>query len=287
MTTGLQVFKDDSTLLFDVDLIQYGLIKSGYLTQTEWWYWWKLRSAQLNPNDESSWQREDIGHSPIWTISVDNAVAPVCFVAGDNSSLGTTKSGTTTTFYFASVRNNPKVYIFDLMKSLGGRTGLQIFDSNGVLTFTTDMPALNIINTVTAPPPSTGTVWNGNTYYGNVYGAGSTNENVIWYVNQSREQGWRDWYQTYSPVQSKNGATEVAVRLTFSRGFAYMDDAVGSCSALDGCSGGTSPRFMAVMSATSLNNFNSYATKSWIDIPKDRYPEMQMIDTSHYPFPFR
>jgi hypothetical protein len=284
MPTGFQAFKEDGSLLFDADLIQYGLIKSGYLTQTEWWYWWHYRSEGLDPNDPNSWARETIGHSPIWTISVDGATAPICFLAGDNVSVGSSKSGTTTTFYFASVRNNPKVYIFDLMQDLGGRTGMQIFNASGTLTFTTDMPGLNIINTITAPAPTGGTSWNGNVYYASVYGSGSTNEKISYYVSQSREQG-RNWDHSYSPVQDKNGADEVAVRLTFSRAFGHVNRG-SSVSAMDGCTGGTSPRFMAVMSATSLNGFTTEGP-AWVDIPTSRYPVMQMIDTSHYPFPFR
>lgn len=291
MPSGLQVFNESGVELFDSNLVQYGLLKAGYLTFTTWWPWYYLRSAQLDPNDQDNYAPEDPPKSPIWTISVTGAINPVAFCAGQAILTGQSGvSGGTYTFYFQSVVGNPKIYIFDLMRDMGTGVGMQVFNESGVLTFTSEMPALNIVGTAMPEPPAAGFQWGNEMRWGQPYGpltSGAYMNDRSYYYDPNRERpvGWDEAFsQPYNPT----GAAEIAVRLTFSRACGVIGRA-GATSGVEGCVGGSVARFAFMQSAFSTWNFlNSSGSGGdvYVGIPTDRYPTMQIIDTSHYPFPF-
>nr|WP_314872225.1 hypothetical protein [uncultured Pseudomonas sp.] len=283
MPVGLHAFKDDGTLLFDIDRISYGLLKSGYLNLVDRWGRYYLKSAQLPPNEEGSYEYREL-LDPICGISISDGVSPIVFLVGDGKPCGESLNGNVRTLYFQGCKPNTKAFVFDLMRDVGERTGMECYDANGRLSFTTGMPPLNIIAAVNPPAISAPVV---------------ANSDQRWtpYVGGANEASGREWSSgdfpqvkgaAYVPVV----AGELAAYLTFSRsaGVTHGRDfnGINKLSANEGCGGSSGGvRFFFSPSASSLSTIFTNNDTIWFDIPTDRQPQALVIRASDYPFPFR
>lgn len=296
---GLQAFKEDGSLLFDTQFITYGLLKSGPLRTVDVWSRYRLRSLELNPNDESSWTPYN-PHSLITGIDITGAQSPIVFTTGDAVRIGEYVSGSTRTLLFWTADQNCKAYVFDLMRDRGGKTGMQAFDQFGTLTFTTDMPPLNIFASINPPPldaiiPGTGNLQFPNQQY-QVYAGGTIEERFNPWNNTAYYPELKGVGQVHS---GHNG--EVAAYLTFSRaggviwrsgGSFVVNGQGGSQGYVHGTTegvGGTSNgfvRFFMTPGPTGTTTQFTSNNNTWFDIPRDRAPSALVIRTSEYPYPF-
>ncbi|WP_156333213.1 hypothetical protein [Pseudomonas sp. NBRC 111119] len=282
MPVGFQAFKEDGTLLFDIDRISYGLLKSGYLNLVDRWGRHYLRSAQLNPAEEANWQYIDL-RDPICGITVSGAISPIVFLVGDGKPCGEAISGNVRTLYFQGCTPNTKAFIFDLMRDVGEKSGMECYDATGRISFTTGMPPLNIIAAVDPPAinppvsPNTDTRW---TIY-----AGSQNEQA------GREWSADDYIYPKGAVFVPVVAGELAACLTFSRmcgltqGTYLGVTQVGASEGCGGASGGV--RFFFSPSVATTAVYSGGSSTAWFDIPTDRQPQALVIRATDYPFPFR
>lgn len=284
MPVGFQAFKEDGSLLFDIDRITYGLLKSGYLNLVDRWGRHYLRSGQLNPNDEGSWGYSDF-RDPICGITVSGAISPIVFLVGDGKPCGESVNGNDRTLYFKGCSPNTKAFVFDLMRDVGERSGMECYDAAGRISFTTGMPPLNVIATVDPPAinppvsPNTDIRW---TPYS---GGGNERSGLEWSSG--------DFVQPKGAVFVPVASGELAACLTFSRicllneGFdlgagTYRTNANEGCG---GSQGGVRFFFSPAVATTAVMYGSS--TTSWFDIPTDRQPQALVIRASDYPFPFR
>lgn len=295
MASGLQAFKDDGSILFDTNYITYGLIKSGPVAIMDGWRRWILASADLNPAEESSYKKAGGIVQPITGITVFDSVSPIVFIAGDGVNVGTNISGNSKTFLFYGTTPSTKVYIFDLMRDLGGKTGMQCFSDTGQLTFTTDMPPLNVIASVSAPPLADWIPGSENTqrpYQQYTAYAGGFDEEIA-----------SPYPGDYSPYLKSVGMVpvldqEIAAHITFTRGCGVIwrwNSPVGplggpgsqlGCTEGCGTSGGSLKFFFTPGPATTMLSLGN-SQNIWFDIPRDRTPQALVIRTSDYPYPFR
>ncbi|MNO89803.1 hypothetical protein D3C76_812970 [compost metagenome] len=292
MSAGLKVYKENGQLLFDTEKITYGLLKSGYLSFQLNWPRLQHRSAQLPPNEGSSWAESSIVDA-IHGFSVTGAVAPMVFITGSGISCGSSKSGDTTTFYFIGASPSTKFYYFDTMRNTLNGAGLKCYDESGALTFNSLQYPLNIVDTISAPAPPTPTVWNGIKMYGVPF-AGAT-KSATRFIDSGL-------YYCVASVFIAVGSGEFAASTTFSRSFGQgsMDNmsspgtsgspfpARGAMQAhMDGAYGATGGiYFMACDAARTTMLYSTTAAGSYFDIPTDRYPQALVIKTDDLPFPF-
>ncbi|WP_146224459.1 hypothetical protein [Pseudomonas fulva] len=284
MPVGFQAFKEDGTLLFDIDRISYGLLKSGYLDLVDRWGRFTIRSLNLPPNEEGSWRYTGL-NDPICAISVTGAVSPIVFLVGDGKPCGESVNGNVRTLYFQGCAPNTKAFVFDLMRDVGEKTGMECYDAAGRISFTTGMPPLNIVAVVDPPrpgqpisPTSPGTFWV--PYDGGAVEAFGTEWSGTDYRNA---KGF-----IYIPVMSG----ELAACLTFSRSCALNQgreirtyDQLGANEGCGGTNGGVRFFFSPAVATTSVT-YTSDRTH-WLDIPTDRLPQALVIRATDYPFPFR
>lgn len=286
MAYGLEAYKEDGSLLFQTENITYGLLKSGPMRYDQ--SWTKYTAGRgTDPNDPSSYRPQATAGSPIMSISVAGAIAPVCFVAGQHQNAGSTKVGDITTFYFSNAYEGTKVYVFDIMRDLGGRTGLQCFDSSGRLSYTTDMQPLNILDVLTPPDQPAPIIFNGRPNYNNAY-IGSTKTVISHYRNYNEELVRGGWLIDSAFVPSSVSG-ELAARLTFSR-VCDLSWQISFTVGQEGCTAGDigGVRFFFGITAFSFDvSAPGSETGTWIDIPTDRKPQALVIRTSDYPYPFR
>lgn len=287
MAYGLQAFKDDGSILFDTEYITYGLVKSATLTHYTKWGCWLIKSSQLPPTSESSWAYYTGTNlnDEIVSVEVSNATDPIFFLSGDGSPCGVVGTGATRTYLFHGCIPNTKVYVFDKMRDLGTNAGMHCFDSSGVLTFSAEMPPLNIVSVV--DPPSLGPLLGGGPYYppnpisGPVYVGGRIETLKPW---SSSDKPW-----VKGVVNVPSGISEeIATCLTFSRGGWQVYDNSGSLQGCyEGCGGTTNGdvRFYFMQSYASTNQLINSGI-GWGDIPRDKAPQALVIKTSDYPFPF-
>ncbi|MEC4024528.1 hypothetical protein VSO52_17255 [Pseudomonas fulva] len=299
MASGMQAFKDNGELLWDTNLICYGLLKSGPLNVVDVWPRYLYKSLDLNPNEESSW-REDIPKQPITGITVYDSISPVVFLVGDGSRCGEMVSGNARTLLFYGTTPETKAYVFDLMRDVGDSSGLNCYSDTGVLTFTSGMPPLNIAALVGAPPlddiiPGTENMPQPNQQW-NAFKNGTTEEVF-------------SGLGTYTPYLKGIGTVpvfneEIAAHLTFSRSGGVVwrsgspvggstegvSNGPGSVMGMqEGC-GGTSDgkvRFFFIPAPTTTRRGLTNNANIWFDIPRDRNPSALVIKTSQYPYPFR
>lgn len=159
--SGLNAYKDTGEILFDTNLISYGLVKSGYMVYLNSWIRKYLRSAQLDPNDGSNWSETyavyDTGTGDqMYGFTVYNTISPIVFITGSGTLNGTQVSGNAITFFYSNASANTKFYCFDLMAdNFPGSTYLKTWDTNGRITFNSLQPPLNVIAAIQAPGPGT------------------------------------------------------------------------------------------------------------------------------------
>lgn len=283
MPVGFQAFKEDGTLLFDIDRISYGLLKSGYLDLVDRWGRYTLRSLNLPPNEEGSYSYTRL-IDPICGITVTGAVSPIVFLVGDGKPCGESVSGNVRTLYFKGCRPNTKAYIFDLMRDVGERTGMECYDAAGRISFTTGMPPLNIIAAVD-PPPINAPAYPGSDLRFTPYSGGGNEAS-------GREWASTDYPQPKGAVFVPVASGELAAYLTFSRicmlaeGYTLGEGA--SVSANEGCGGASGGvRFFFSPAVAAISQHSGARDTTWSDIPTDRQPQALVIRATDYPFPFR
>ncbi|MBF8793494.1 hypothetical protein IRZ70_11830 [Pseudomonas monteilii] len=286
----MKVFKEDGSLLFDTGKITYGLLKSGYLTFQVNWPRLVYRSANLPPNEGSSYSESSLTDA-IHGFSVTGAIAPIVFIVGSGISCGSSRSGDITTFYYIGASPSTKFYYFDTMRNTLSGAGLKCYDESGTLTFNSLQYPLNIVATISAPAPPPPTIWNGVANY-SVPFAGAT-KLATRFINSGP-------YYCLSRIFIPVGSGEFAASTTFSRSFGQgrMDgmSAPGSpfpatvyqqahMDGAHGASGGI--YFMACDAARTTMYDGAPVTYNYFyDIPTGRYPEALVIKTDNLPFPF-
>lgn len=299
MATGMQAFKENGELLWDTNYICYGLLKSGPLSVVDVWPRFVIKSADLNPNEESSWKDEP-PRQAITGITVYDSISPIAFLVGDGSRCGEIVSGNARTLLFYGTTPDTKAYVFDLMRDVGDNSGINCYSDAGVLTFTSGMPPLNVAAFVPAPPlddiiPGTQNQQFPNQQY-NAF-KGGANEDAFSGLGE------------YSPYSKGLGVVqvfneEVAAHLTFARSGGVV---WGSSSPVAGNTGGISNgpgstlgaqegvggtadgkvRFFFIPAPVTTRTYYSNKTTIWFDIPRDRNPGALVIKTKQYPYPFR
>lgn len=281
MAAGLQAFKEDGTQLFDTNYITYGLLKSGPLNFDRYWGFHVHRSAQLNPADESSYEYRLSTPDPICSITVYDSISPIVFVAGQGAPCGEITSGNAKTFFFRGVEPGARAYVFDLMRSLGSGAGMEVFNEYGQLTFTTDMPSLNIVQAITAPPPSPPYDGFPDIPNGPIYiGGGTYQRPKNWSESQPNE--------LIGYIDIPHGHGDSAAYINFTRGCAYGNGSTNFIAgAQEGCGGGVnSVRFFFGFAAATTTRIAPNRSTTFWDIAYDRQPTALIIRCSDYPYPF-
>lgn len=288
MPTGMQAFTESGQMMFDVNNICYGLIKSGPLVLTSWVGRWYLRSAQLDPTDPSNYAQED-PREPIAGITVANSISPIVFLDGPGSYVGETISGSNRTINFCGMTNGTKAYVFDLMADRGTRVGMQCFSDTGVLTYTSEQPALNVIASISAPAMNP---WYQNTIY--QYPTAYVNAlNDIafpktWGASPNGQPQYNEIQQyAYINVPAAAGQ-QTAVYLNWSR-TGLTEQHTAQLGAQEGA-GGDVGRVKFILKpavGTTTKIASSWGDQSaWGGFPTDRIPEALVIRTSDYPYPY-
>ncbi|MEJ8867241.1 hypothetical protein [Pseudomonas jessenii] len=283
----LIVKKPDGSLLFDTGKITYGLVKSGYLAYSSSWTRRLLKSAQLDPTDGANWTASTSVNAPtnydqVWSFTVTNAKSPIIFLVGSGCLNGSTTSGTSITYHFSNASASTKFYCFDLMAdNIVGSPYLKTYDANGVLTFNSLQPPLNIAGTYQPPAPTapSGAYGVQTAYTGGVFAGRQDDDNV----NSSKQDcrfdvaltagieyaAYLPWSRAASTVDSQ-GTTPIA--------YSVIEGAygrVGGISFLFGASAGT-----------TLTTGVAPRPVGWYSVPTDRYPVALYITTANLPFPF-
>lgn len=288
--SNLLVYKDTGELLFNTDLICYGLVKSGYMTYIHSWTRKVLRSAQLDPNDGANWTTTTaIGYNSyadsIYGFTVYNAISPIVFLTGSGTLMGSAVSGSTITFYYANADTNTRFYCFDLMAdTIGGSTALKTWDNTGRLTFNSLQPPLNIIAAIQAPTP------------GAVDQFGRPKTTYVGGANRIRQASTSGCCQTDSYVDIALGGEVYAAYLPWSRSCGTYDFLAGSVTqeqysmseGVYGYNGGITFMFGAAAGTTSARPTVAgwSAPISFFNLPTDRYPVALVIRTSDLIFPY-
>lgn len=160
MADPLLIVRDESSnLLFDTRNITYGLVKSGYMSVLEYWTRRTFKGGNVDPAIGANWTESTVEYAPatnndvICGFTVANARSPICFITGGGSlnSINRNSDGSAT-FYYTGATSSSKFYCYDLMSDfMPGTTFLKTFRNDGVLTFNSLQPPLNILTTVEAP----------------------------------------------------------------------------------------------------------------------------------------
>ncbi|MFT0866057.1 hypothetical protein [Pseudomonas sp. CAM1A] len=270
-------------LIFDTELISYGLRKSGYLSFIENWSQKFLRSAQLDPNNGANWVDSAPPKEPIYGISLSKWSSPLVFLVGDGSPCGEMLVGGVKTLLFVGASASTKAYVFDLMSDDGPITGLKCFrDNPWELTFNSGQPPLNIIASIEAPAPGV-LVHPSFDYRYTAYQGG--------YNSMIGTNGGTTYYQMKSYVDVPVQAGELAAAITFTRSAACNGSNSGAggfeFGSQEGCGGYVGGvRFMfTVAAATTSSVVGSFPYNYWRAIP-DLRPRALVIRTAGLPFPF-
>jgi hypothetical protein len=153
---SLIVRKPDGSVLFDTQYITHGLVKSGYLQADETWPRRYLRSINLDPNAGSSYDDSTRAGDQMFSITVGNAVNPICFIVGKGCLQGTARTANTVKFFYSGGDTNTKAYVFDLMNDnvAGNKPWLKTRRADGSISFNSLQVPLNILYTIQAPAPA-------------------------------------------------------------------------------------------------------------------------------------
>lgn len=289
----LRAYRDNGVILFDTNLISYGLSKSGYMVGLQSWTRRLLRSNNLDPNDGASYTPVSVtgfgtaNADQLWGFTIYNAISPITFISGSGCLVGTSISGNAMTFLYTNASTSTKFYCFDLMADSVGAPYLKTYDTTGRITFNSLMPPINIIGSVIAPAPANVDQFG---RYLNVYSGSSTTRitssysipNVSSQINIALSPG-----------------VDYAAHLTFARSATVWDTAPNSPSAgpitvyaasegAYGYVGGITFKMAATAGGSQITPTTNQASvpASWTNIPTDRYPSALIINTSNYPFPF-
>ena len=294
----LRSYKDTGEILFDTNLICYGLVKSGYMAYQQAWTRKIMPNPSRDPNYGGNWTQSVAQTSlnwadDVWGFTLTNAISPIVFITGVGCLVGSRVSGSTITFYYTNASASTKFYCFDLMGNfLTGSPYLKTYDTTGRITFNSLQPALNIVGSVQAPGPGA-TFPNGS--YRSVYTGGYN------YQTQANQTVGGITYvaKANSVVDIPlTGGVEYAAFLPWSRscgindlfdGNAYPYTRYSGSEGAYGRVGGVS-FVMGATAATTDSTPNSGPgiplPVSFDNLPIDRFPSALVIQTSTLPFPF-
>ncbi|MFB6347879.1 hypothetical protein ACFBZI_07700 [Moraxella sp. ZJ142] len=163
-----KTYKADGSLLLDANLVKYGLIKScGFEYRGD--------SASNPANILHDVVKGLFSH--VFTVDVVSQNCPICFIHYDGTiydSYGLINGGRDYNFvypfkvlkgkngyrfYFGSISADPRMldkirfYFFDAFMQRETKVGLNLYDQNGVLTFSTANPPLHICHSLVAYKP--------------------------------------------------------------------------------------------------------------------------------------
>jgi hypothetical protein len=302
-----QAFKENGQILFDTNLICYGLVKSGNMALQQYWGRRFLRSANLDPSDGSNYYPivpVPAGSTPangsrsdqLWGFSITNQISPICFITGPGTLIGTAISGGVFTFLYANSSPQTKFYCFDLMgDSLPGTTFLKTYDESGRITFNSLQSPLNVVGAFTPPlPPAANDprgrkllAYDGGRVQKRQYvsavgasnGALATQMDSIFDIQLSagvEYAAFLPWARTANTIESNPfaGSTGPMTQYGSSEG-AY--GRVGGISFMFGAAAGTNEAYPSGTGSVPV---------SYADIPTDRLPVALVIQTENLPFPF-
>ncbi|QXG28010.1 hypothetical protein KTT59_13340 [Pseudomonas viridiflava] len=286
--TSLVVNKDTGELLFDTSRICYGLVKSGYLVAGEVWQRRVLRSITNDPDQGGSYRDSTRTGDQMFTITVSNPRSPIVFLVGKGCLQGTSISGATMTFHYSASSEATRAYVFDLMAdNIAGSPYLKTFTDQGVCTFNSLQPPLNVVAAVQAPAPAPADAWNRRVQ---PYAGGS------WQA--IRAQTATVDFQAHFVVDVSLGqGVEYAACLPWSRGAAgYMANemtnvnakVIGFSEGAYGRSGGISFMFAPAGATSSIDlSGNQYSIPGALaNLPLDRFPQALVVPTANLPFPY-
>lgn len=295
--SNLTAYKDTGEILFDTNLISYGLIKSGYMVYLESWIRREYLQNNEDPNNGNNWSPVQIHYDPTHTdtlhgFTVWGWISPICFITGPGCLNGTRINGDgSMTFLYSNAGTSTKFYCFDLMAdNLSGSTFLKTWDTAGRITFNSLQPPLNVITSYQAPGP--GAV--------DQYGRPKTTY-AGGYTQSEPELGpaspWRRKRAT-SRVDIALSAVEYAVYLPWSRSVTFNDfnnfngffnaSQYGGQEGAYGRFGGISFLFGASAGTNNatINSSGYSAGISFSNLPTDRYPVALVIHTDNLIFPY-
>jgi hypothetical protein len=286
---SLIVRKPDGSVLFDTQYITHGLVKSGYLQPDETWGRYYLRSINLDPNDGASYTQSTTGGDQMFSITVGNAVNPICFIVGKGCLQGTARSGNTVKFFYNGGDTSTKAYVFDLMNDnvAGSKPWLKTRRADGSISFNSLQVPLNILYTVQTPAPAE------LDQYGRYKGpyAGGAWQSIVLQSQQSPLA-----IAHYVVDIALPGGVEYAAFLNYSRGATgyWAPDLTGVNPQIVSMSegaygrvGGMSFMFGPAGGGTNLNNGGLMSIPgSMGPLITDRYPLALVIATTVLPFPY-
>ncbi len=286
MSARLIARTETGEILYDTTKISYGLVKSGYLSYVENWRQLRLRGINVNPNIGSSWVDQGVPGINQYGFTVENPRSPIVFLVGKGIETGVKVSGNSKTYLYAGASEETKFYCFDLMvdDEVGG-PGLKSRSEDGVLTFNSRQPVLNVIAAITAPEPGTP----------NRFG-----RPVTTYVGGRNE---RISFQSVSGCASIHSvvdipfpdSSEYAAFLPWNRSCGVIDpyayntaggDIYGVAEGAYGRTGGIS-FFFGSPGKTTMDQWPGRDGETcYYLMPTDRYPTALVIKTAGLPFPF-
>ena len=296
--SNLLAYKDNGEVLFDTNLICYGLIKSGYMIYLESWTRREYLQNNQDPGNGANWSAVQIHNDPTHTdplygFTVYGWISPICFIVGPGCLNGTRINGDgSMTFLYSNATTATKFYCFDLMAdNLAGSTFLKTWDTTGRITFNSLQPPLNVVLAYQAPTP-------GATDQFGRY----TTTYVTGYSQKEPELGPASPYRRKRATSrvdiALTAGLEYAVYLPWSRTVTFNDfytfngfDNNGQYGAQEGAYGrvgGISFMFGASAGTNHATLFSAgySAPFSVSNLPVDRYPVALVIRTSNLIFPY-
>lgn len=296
MAAGFIAQTDAGELLFDVNNIVYGLRRSGFMSLVASWYRYDYRSANLNPNDPSSYART-AAFDRIYGFSVTGVIAPIVFINGVGVYVGSSTVSGVTTFFFMGANASTRFYYYDTMRNNGASAGMKVFkdDAANTLVFNSEQIPLDIVGAYTAPlPPSPVPGATPSDYVFNVFNGGS----ILFYRNTTNTAD-AALLMCRSFVSLPTG--NYAVSTSFSRSFVqgimdsgpstlpgYNPARTGSMVGMDGAYGAANGFWWTTCdSPYAYMNWNTnYGSGGFYNIPTNRLPQALVIRIDSLPFPY-
>lgn len=294
---SLTAWKTSGEVLFDTNLISYGLVKSGYMSLQQYWTRKSLRSAQLDPNNGANWTESTIVSTAtfadgLWGFTVNNAISPIVFITGSGTLNGTAVNGSSITFLYSNASTSTKFYCFDLMAdTIAGSTYLKTWNTSGRITFNSLQPPLNVIAAIQAPaPPPSQDVYgrylltyaNGSQrirqYSGNVGGIVYTSQTDCYIDIPVGSPS--DEYAVYLPWSRSCGIWDGS-SVVPPRNYSGVEGAYGRVGGISFMFGASAATTEATVSTTATGPGVTYS-----QLPTDRYPVALVIRTSNLIFPY-
>lgn len=280
---SLNVKKENGELLFSSEKITFGLVKSGFMQLNRMDGYYFPKGVNVDPNQKSSYNYVANRYA-VHGFTVENASCPIVFIVGRGCLVGTSRNGSTVTFYYNSASTATKFFCFDLMRDTPGLGPyLKTWTDGGVCTFNSLMRPLNVFAAVTAPgPPQPFS----DMTYTHAYNGGRYEVIAPGDGNQAPNKG------CFFDVEIGGG--ELAAFLPWSRTARILDgDTSGSgggtyygeVEGAYGRQGGITFMFGATTEGT-YSKGTAIVGNRYSNLPVDRFPNALVIQTSNLPFPY-